>query len=307
MTPQEQQMIDGLIERIRNTQVTDKDLDVERYLQQGLAGNPDALYILAQTVLVQQYGLSQAQQQIQQLQAALDEAHQHIQQSGGSFLSKIFGGGPANRQQTQYQQVNNPGYPPPYAPAYAPAYTQPAYPSPGGGFLRGALQTAAGVAMGEMAFESMESLFHGFGGGPYGYGHPSEGVVNNYYDDASHERHADDSGFYNPEHDASHQDLSDQSSSQNLADTSDNSTNDSGGFGGDTSDFGDSSGFDDAGSDDSNFDMIVVVVATTPSNRHTESYVVFFSGAFNPSSAITICRSFHASAFCRGSRSRNAG
>jgi hypothetical protein len=250
-------MIDGLIERIRNTQVTDKDLDAERYLQQGLAGNADALYVLAQTVLVQQYGLNQAQQQIQQLQAALDEAHQHIQQSGGSFLSKIFGGS-ASTQQTQYQPVNNPGYPPPYAPAYGPAYTQPAYPmGGGGGFLRGALQTAAGVAMGEMAFESMESLFHGFGGGPYGYSHPSESVVNNYYDDPSQrEHHADDSSFYNPEHDASRQDLADQSSSQSIADTSNNSGDDIGGFGGDTSDFADNSGFDDSGSDDSgsNFD-----------------------------------------------------
>ena len=250
MTPQEQQMIDSLIDRIRNAQVTDKDLDAERYLQQGLAGNPDTLYILAQTVLVQQYGLSQAQQQIQQLQAALDEARQHVQTGGGSFLSKIFGG-PANTQQAQYQPVNNPGYPPPYAPAYAPAYTQPAYPSAGGGFLRGALQTAAGVAMGEMAFESVESLFHGFGGGPYGYGHPNESVVNNYYDDASHEHHGDDSSFYNPEHDASRQDLADQGSSQSFADTSDNSGNDIGGFGGDTTDFVDNSGFDDSGFDDS--------------------------------------------------------
>jgi uncharacterized protein len=244
MTPQEQQMIDGLIDRIRNTQITDKDLDAERYIQQGLAGDPNALYILAQTVLVQQYGLSQAQQQIQQLQAALDEAHQHIQQSGtgGSFLSKIFG--VPSTQQTQYQPVNNPGYPPPYAPAYAPAYTQPAYPQPGGGsFLRGALQTAAGVAIGEMAFDSVESLFHGFGGGPYGYGHPSESVVNNYYDDPSqHEHHADDSGFYNPEHDASR---------QNFADNGDNSGNDIGGFGGDTSDFADNGGSDDTGFDDS--------------------------------------------------------
>jgi hypothetical protein len=251
MTPQEQQMIDGLIDRIRNTQVTDKDLDAERYLQQGFAGNPDALYILAQTVLVQQYGLNQAQQQIEQLQAALDEARQHVQQSGGgSFLSKIFGG--PSTQQTQYQP-NNPGYPPPYAPAYAPAYTQPAYPQPGGGsFLRGALQTAAGVAIGEAAFEGMESLFHGFGGGPYGYGHPSESVVNNYYDDAGqHEHHSDDSSFYNPDHDASHQDLADQSSSQSLADTGDNSGNDIGGFGGDTSDFVDNSGVDDSGFDDS--------------------------------------------------------
>ena len=247
MTSQEQEMIDGLIDRIRNTQVTDKDLDAERYLQQGLAGNPDTLYILAQTVLVQQYGLTQAQQQIQQLQAALDEAHQHIQQGGGgSFLSKIFGG-PSAAQQTQYQPVNNPGYPPPYAPAYAPAYTQPAYPSAGGGFLRGALQTAAGVAIGGMALESMESLFHGFGGGPYGYAHPSESVANNYYDDAGQRDHnADDSNFYNPEHDASHQDLGGESSSQSFADTNDN-----GGFGGDTTGFVDNSGYDDSGFDDS--------------------------------------------------------
>lgn len=249
MIPQEQQMIDGLIERIRSAEVTDKDLEAERYLQQNLATIPDALYILAQTVIVQQYGLQQAQQQIQQLQAALDEAHQHVQQSGGgSFLSKIFGA-PSNsqqQQQPQYQAVNNPGYPPPYAPAYAPAYTQPAYPSAGGGFLRGALQTAAGVALGEAAFDSMESLFHGFGGGPYGYGHPGESVVNNYYDDpAQHEHHADDSNFYNPADDASRQDVGDQSSSQDLAD---NSANDNSGF-------VDNSGFDDSGFDDSsNFD-----------------------------------------------------
>jgi len=245
MTPQEQQMIDGLIERIRNTQVTDKDLDAERYLQQNLATIPDALYVLAQTVIVQQYGLQQAQQQIQQLQASIEEARQHVQQSGGgSFLSKIFGSSSSQQQQQQpqYQPVNNPGYPPPYAPAYAPAYTQPAYPSSGGGFLRGALQTAAGVAAGELAFESMESLFHGFGGGPYGYGHPGETVVNNYYDDAAHDQHVDDSNFYNPADDASRQDLSS---------TSDNSGNDIGGFGNDTSDFVDNSGFDDSGFDDS--------------------------------------------------------
>jgi uncharacterized protein len=160
------------------------------------------------------------------------------------------------QQQPQYQTVNPGDAPPPYAPAYGPAYTQPAsFPSgSGGGFLRGALQTAAGVAIGQAAFQGMESLFHGFGGGPYGYGHPDETVVNNYYDDpGQHEHRVDDSSFYNPEHDASHQDLSDQGSSRALAD---NSGNDIGGFGNDSSDFADTSGFDDAGFDDSgsNFD-----------------------------------------------------
>ena len=190
MTPEERQMLASLLERVNATSATPRDPQAETFINDAVRATPFAPYVLAQTVLVQQYGLNQAQQQIQQLQAALDEAHQHIQSSGGSFLSKIFGGSP-NTQQTQYQPVNNPGYPPPYAPAYAPAYTQPAYPA-GGGFLRGALQTAAGVAVGEMAFESMESLFHGFGGGPYGYGHPSESTVNNYYDDAGqHEHHGD--------------------------------------------------------------------------------------------------------------------
>ncbi len=271
MTAQEQQMIDGLIQRIRSTQVQDKDLEAERYLQQGLAGSPDALYILAQTVLVQQYGLQQAQQQIQQMQAALDEAREHAQQGGGGgFLSKIFGGGSGQQQQQPpYQPVNNAGYPPQGyppqgyppqgygAPGYAPVYGQPVGYGGGGGFLRGAMQTAAGVAMGEMAFESMESLFHGFGGGGYGGGRPGETVINNYYDDAGqHEHRVDDTNFYNPNDDASRQDLGQRDlgdqAGQNFADTGGgDSGGDAGGFGGDSSDFVDSGGFDDAGFDDS--------------------------------------------------------
>lgn len=263
MTPQEQELIDGLIQRIRNTQVTDKDVEAEQHLQQGLAGYPDAVYVLAQTVLVQQYGLTQAQQQIQQLQAALEEARQHANQTGGgSFLSKIFGGPSQNQQATgqgypppqqSYQPVNNAGYPPQsYAqPAFGSPYAQPmGYAPAGGGFLRGALQTAAGVAAGEVVFQGMESLFHGFGGG-YGEGRPGETVVNNYYDDAGRDEHravADDSNFYNPEHDAS-RDRGDQDS-RNFADA-DNAQPDDYGVD-DNSDSGsDDAGFDDGGGDSS--------------------------------------------------------
>ncbi len=61
MTPQEQQMLEGLIQRVNQTQLQEKDFDAEEMLQQTLGRNPDALYILAQTVLVQQYALDQAQ------------------------------------------------------------------------------------------------------------------------------------------------------------------------------------------------------------------------------------------------------
>ena len=103
MTPQEQQMIDGLINRIRNTEVQNKDTDAEQHIRQGLGADPDALYVLTQTVLVQQYGLEQAQSQLnelkqqnQALQSRLQDQQQQAAQqkgSGGSFLSHIFGGG----------------------------------------------------------------------------------------------------------------------------------------------------------------------------------------------------------------------
>ena len=60
MTAQEQQMLQDLTERISRTQLQEKDPDAEQFLQQTLGRNPDALYILAQTVLVQQYALRAA-------------------------------------------------------------------------------------------------------------------------------------------------------------------------------------------------------------------------------------------------------
>jgi len=61
MTPQEQEMIGDLIDRVQKTQLTEKDMDAERMLQQGLGRNPDAFYILAQTVLVQKYAAAGAE------------------------------------------------------------------------------------------------------------------------------------------------------------------------------------------------------------------------------------------------------
>ena len=70
MTPQEESMLNDLIGRVSQTQLTEKDPEAEQLLNQKLARIPDVLYILAQTVLVQKYALEQAQAQIQQLQQA---------------------------------------------------------------------------------------------------------------------------------------------------------------------------------------------------------------------------------------------
>ncbi len=282
MTSQEQQMIDGLISRIRNTTVQDKDAQAEGHIQQGLSGYPDALYVLVQTVLVQQYGLDQAQSQInelkQQIQTLQNQGQEQQKSSSGSFLSHIFGGGnssPSSPQQPPpgYQPVNNPGYgsqgypaggyPPPPPPAYPPQ----GYPASGGGmfggggggFLQGAMQTAAGVAAGEMVFRGMEDLFHGFGGNERGFtsgGGGGETVVNNYYDDddrggngdrgSSSDR--DDRGFYNPNDDASRSDLG--ASAQDTSDLGGGNNDDFADTGSDDSSFDNSDNSDNSGNDD---------------------------------------------------------
>ncbi len=227
MTAQEQQMIQSLADRINNTPLAEKDPDAERFLQQALGRNPDALYILAQTVLVQQYALEQAQKQLAdvrtQLDAArtqLDQQHQQTTQPrhAGSFLGNLLGLGeeiaspapppaPMRQNQPAYAPVqeygpgsyaaSGPGYGPPPSQYGQPQYSQPQYGQPqSGGFLRSAMQTATGVAAGALAFEGIESLMHGFGGSGGGSGFGSgmsggrpEEIVNNYYGDAAPGEH----------------------------------------------------------------------------------------------------------------------
>ena len=133
MTPQEQQLLQDLTSRINQTVLPDKDPEAEQFLTQALGRNPDALYILAQTVLVQQYGLEQAKKQ-------LDEAKQQAQQvppapvKHTSFLGSLLGGNddpappppppPPQYNQAQYAPVPNyspaGNYPPP-SPQYVPS------------------------------------------------------------------------------------------------------------------------------------------------------------------------------------------
>jgi hypothetical protein len=204
MTPQEQQMLQGLTDRINQTVLQDKDPEAEQFINQSLGRNPDATYILAQTVLVQQYALDQAKKQLddarQQLQQAQQQPVKHT-----SFLGSLLGTDeprqpPPPPPQQQYQPV--PNYPPQQygqpqygQPQYGqPQYAPPAYGAPqGSGFLGSALRTAGGVAAGALAFEGIESLMHGFGEhagygsgfgnfGGGGMGQPREEVINNYYD-----------------------------------------------------------------------------------------------------------------------------
>src|SRR6201996_5199396 len=90
MTPQEESMLNDLIGRVEQTQLTEKDPDAEQLLNRRLSRNPNALYILAQTVLVQNYALEQAQAQISQLQQQTQALQQQPAPST-SFLGNLLG------------------------------------------------------------------------------------------------------------------------------------------------------------------------------------------------------------------------
>jgi hypothetical protein len=264
MTPQEQAMIGDLIDRVQKTQLAEKDMDAEQMLQQGLGKNPDALYILAQTVLVQKYALEQAQAQLAQAKAQIEQMQQHPEpKHATSFLGSLLG---RNDAPAPPPPPPSQGYPPQPAqayPQYAPVGAPPQYGSPmgmggGGGFLQGALQTAAGVAAGALAFEGVESLMHGFGhaagyGGGQGFGgfdggqRPVEEVVNNYYrDDRGESGGHDASGAERAEGDREDRDFGGKDDRDSLYGSS--------GDGG--SDLSDTGGVDDTSFDDggSNFD-----------------------------------------------------
>jgi hypothetical protein len=272
MTPQEQDMIADLIDRVQNTQLDEKDSDAEQMLQQGLGRTPNALYILVQTVLVQKYALDQAQSQLAQAKDQIQQLQQHPEpKHATSFLGNLLG---RNQEQPApppppYAQVSTPGY------GYAPT---PGYGAPpamgGGGFLQNAMQTAAGVAAGALAFQGIESLMHGFGhaagyGNASGFGgfggaegRPVENVVNNYYGDdkggheehGSHEVSSAERELGNQEDYSAKSDSNDRDtlySANDDTDTESNSGDDVASFDDDNSnDLDDTSdNFDDSGSD----------------------------------------------------------
>ncbi|HEY1214282.1 MAG TPA: DUF2076 family protein [Bryobacteraceae bacterium] len=221
MTPEERNMLTDLANKVAQTPAPPKDPEAEEFIRTRIGNRPDALYLMTQTVLIQNMALQQAQQQLAQMQRG---GSGQGQVSSGSFL-----GGGSRPNYGSAPGGGSYGAPPPQQPQYSAPYA--GAPSGQPSFLRGAAQTAAGVAAGALAFEGIRSLFEhpGYGGGGLmggegymGGGAPQEEIVNNYYDSPS------DGGDY--------------------------AANDAGNFQDDSFDNSGDSGFGDGGfGDDSNF------------------------------------------------------
>jgi hypothetical protein len=176
MTPEERQLLTTLAERIRGTPPQQQDAEAAQLLQQLLRERPDTVYILAQTVLMQDFAMRNAQAQIEDLQRQLSWQQPPAERGSGSFLGGVQSGGP------QYQPRPGAGsvpsvnpwatrasgdYPPPPEPGnpgYGPGGPV-MQPSQTSGFLRSAASTAAGVAGGALLFQGISSLFSGHHGG----------------------------------------------------------------------------------------------------------------------------------------------
>lgn len=193
MSPDERQMISGLFDRLRGFGSPQKDRDAESLINQSLRANPDAGYMLVQSVLVQENVIETQGARVAELEARVRDLEDQMsrsapaQASSGGFLGGLFGGGarpasvpaagraqpgfmpgaagqgpgrsPWGNQAPQqgfgpqagYQQPMQQGGPM-MAPQAAPA---------GGGFMRTAMATAAGVAGGMLVANSISSMMNG--------------------------------------------------------------------------------------------------------------------------------------------------
>jgi hypothetical protein len=150
MNPQERQMIDSLFQRLTQAapQAGPRDPEAEALIQQHFQSLPGAAYYMAQTLLMQERALQQAEARLAGGGGA-----------GGSFMP--------------------PPPPPSYGQPYQPPYQQPyAQPQPYqhaaqqgagmGGFLAGAGKIALGVGGGVLLADAVMGLGHDlFGGGGY--------------------------------------------------------------------------------------------------------------------------------------------
>lgn len=183
MTPDEHQLISGLFERMRALGPVDKDRDAESLIMQSVLGTPDAAYKLVQSVLVQESALDEAARRIEQLEQRIQQLESGAQQarpSSGGFLGGLFGGSKPTPQAAPMQRSSVPsaGYGQPQQPgspwgqqgggyqgggyqqggAYQP---QQAPQRAGGGFMKTAVATAAGVAGGLFVANAIGSMMGG--------------------------------------------------------------------------------------------------------------------------------------------------
>ena len=174
MTPEERQLIAGLFDRMRDYRLPEKDSEAEALINERVRSVPDASYMLVQSVLVQEQALEEAGSRIKALEdqaRALQSGTPERPQGSGGFMGGWLGNRAAPEQRSgSVPQIGaratpstydsrQPWMPPQGAPQAAPAAQAAA--SGGGGFLRTAMATAAGVAGGMLVAGAIRDMMGG--------------------------------------------------------------------------------------------------------------------------------------------------
>lgn len=173
MSPQDSQLLQDFLNQLVQARGLPKDPEAEAMIQQAVAMQPDAAYLLVQRALLQQQALDNAKAEIASLQRQLQGG-----QRGAEFLDpNAWGNSAGQRQATQaYGQAPQQQYPQQqYQQPYQEPYQRPSMMNRAGSFFRGGgmgggmggalgniASTAAGVAAGAFLFQGLGNLLgHG--------------------------------------------------------------------------------------------------------------------------------------------------
>ena len=175
MNSQERKVIDDLFDKLSQAQRQGSRPEpmAEGHIRARIEQQPEAPYLMAQTIVAQEHALGVAQARIAEFEAELARRPA----GGGGFLAGLFGGGAGQGDSPRTESTT----PSPMQPASNPAISNSSHfgrampqaqPGRGGGFLAGTAQTAMGVA-GGVLIGSM--LGNAFGGGDRsGHGNKAE-------------------------------------------------------------------------------------------------------------------------------------
>jgi hypothetical protein len=135
MDSRDREAIEGLFDRLQQAErlAPPRDPEAEAFIRSEIARQPAAPYYMAQTILVQQRALEEAERRMEELEQelGLDPAERHARARGGPWQRRSV-----------------------------PATTRAGYGGyGGGGFLAGAAQTALGVAGGVLLADMIGSMF----------------------------------------------------------------------------------------------------------------------------------------------------
>jgi len=156
MQSEERELITGLFGRLQPFESQPRDGEAEALIKEAVARQPAAPYLLVQTVLVQEQALKAAQERIAELEARAGAAP-----AASGFLGAAPKIGPWGAPAAA--AAPRASVPPTRSPLQAAVAPQ----GGGGGFLRTAMATAAGVAGGALLFEGIRNLM-GSNPGPFG-------------------------------------------------------------------------------------------------------------------------------------------